>query len=200
MKSKNYSYMSKLGAKGKLEEEKKKALQSLYETTKSIGESMAYEKNYGLSWNDVRDNSSYKAELIKKFYDLHREEPQTIHADDCDSWYTCNECAAKVNGLYRMDHADAHYPQQTTFVRIYEPDSQANIEIKKAAAVSDAVLKLTKSIDGWTGEEVNAITILRDAGWEVQVNPAIAYGDRKGYQITIIEPKKVNNVVQPKDK
>lgn len=37
---------------------------------------------------------------------------------------------------------------------------------------------------------------LKTIGWEIQINPAIAYGDRKGYQIMILEPKKEEENVQ----
>src|ERR1700722_8346806 len=133
------------------------------------------EKSTGL---ELEEN---KKKLLQEIYD----NTMAIEEDITNEKLRFHSKTEMIKKLYN----DIYSPNSLTKIQNgqvinvhYNPDTEATIAITKTAVISDACAKLTKALDGWTGEEANAFVALRNAGWEIQVNPAIAYGDRKGYQ------------------
>jgi hypothetical protein len=83
-----------------------------------------------------------------------------------------------------------------TKVKKAKPKKTAKPKEDEKLTPKEAIDKLLRSCDGCTGDDACcAIASLKEAGWEVKINPAVAY-DRQGYQITILEPKKEETNVQ----
>lgn len=108
-----------------------------------------------------------------------------------------------VSDYATNDASDGVEAKKTMIKELMEKKVRAKrVVAKKTKPVNTltpeaAINSLLKICDGGTTDSaVNAISTLKAAGWDVQINPAMAW-ERKGYQITILEPKKEQTNVQP---
>lgn len=62
------------------------------------------------------------------------------------------------------------------------------IEERQSVSIKAAIEKLNADVSTET-ELLDALSSLKNAGWRMISSPAIAVDDRKGFQITILEPK-----------
>lgn len=134
--------------------------------------------------------SETKKKLLKEFY-AGLSESQGKNPED---WFNCSICDGVVHLVYKDKHAAIHtatgeaFPK---FSKITNFNPKTIDSGNDVLTVEESLDKLTKACEGCTGDEACcAIVGLKSAGWDVDINPAIAYGDRKGFQITILEPKK----------
>lgn len=129
--------------------------------------------------------SKDRRKFLKEFY----SEIQKAQARNPEDWYKCSECLAIIHREYRDNHARAH-GSAIRWIKIDLTDTTNNDD-DDVLTVEQSLSKLSKACEGCVGDEsCCALAGLKAAGWDVQINPAIAYDDRKGYQITVLEPKK----------
>lgn len=129
---------------------------------------------------------------LKKFY----AEISKVQAQTPEDWYRCSVCSSVIHHSCLPSHQESCWNRSfydENCVSRFDKMSNLNglDSSDEVLTVEESLGKLTKACEGCTGDEACcAIVGLKQAGWDVQINPAIAYGDRKGYQITILEPKK----------
>src|ERR1019366_3234089 len=85
-------------------------------------------------------------------------------------------------------HFLAYHISQETIKQFAPYLGLKQIEERKSVSVEAAIQILNKDA-AIENELVDALLSLKAAGWKMVSNPAIAANDRKGYQITILEPK-----------
>jgi len=133
----------------------------------------------------AKDYSQQKNNALKEFYaEISRAQARTP-----GDWYRCS-CGSIVHASYKDSHVKTkHISKIATFTKI---DSVNGLDTDNGIlTVEESLSKLTKACEGCVGDEACcAIAGLKAAGWDVEINPAMAHGNRKGYMITILEPKK----------
>jgi uncharacterized protein YdgA (DUF945 family) len=102
------------------------------------------------------------------------------------STYDCNICGQRVDNFEL--HFLAYHIDPNTIKQFAFQLGLSKAEEPKPISIEVAIKKLNE--DNPTATElISAISSLKNAGWKIISNPAIATDDRKGYQISILEPK-----------
>lgn len=110
--------------------------------------------------------------------------------------YHCyNEpCHCTSSASTSVIYPSLSYTYGGTYMKTYSNTFKTNRtpkipqSIKAPMTVEQALDNLQKACNN-VNANCEEITVLRTAGWEVRIDQAVSYDDRKGFQITLLEPK-----------
>jgi len=134
---------------------------------------LGYNKIYGTAYN--RTNEEEKARLLNELI---------AGVEKNKGVFKCEFCGIQVESKYRDIHIGLHQD-------IINKQENKKVQ-QKGVKLKSKQYRIQEAIDIFTAA-------VKEIGWEIEINPAIAFDDRRGQQIIVLPAKEKENVPASKE-
>lgn len=152
---------------------------------------MSHSSNCSVYWNGICDCDLYRKELEMSYF----KKSKSFDKLGYEPYYGVSYSSGPPKGIYdvlrthienyRCIECGMSMDPSLKDSHIREHARQKEEDIKKSLEILNNPEKFTPT---QITEAVRKLVLT--GNWEIRISPALAHGDRKGFQVFIIEPKK----------